>query len=393
MAIVQSVIVGLAMLSDLGIEASIIHNKRGHESVFVNTAWTMRLIQSVVIWLGVCIAAPFAASFYSEPMLAMLLPVVGFGAVIGGFTSTKLALVNRSLLMKKLVFIEIGSQTAGLLVTILWAWLDRSVWAMVGGGLTAVAVKVAASHLLLEGESNKFAWDPESVKELFGFGHWVLVSSALTFVAGEGNKLLVGAFVGVKMLSFYTLAGTMNLMFWTIAQQVSNRVLFPAYSEVVREQPERLRAVAARSRLYLIVPGWLIALFFVLWGDDFMSILYDQRYAESGRMLQLLAMGSMVGVIGSSYNGLLWAKGMVRASTGVLAVQIVFQILGIFVGHHFLGELGVILGLAIVSWLLYPVNAYVHAKIGLWEPKLDLPFIALSILVVVMNFTNIFKFN
>lgn len=391
MAIVQSVIVGLSMLSDLGIAASIIHNKRGDETVFVNTAWTMQVIQSVIIWLGVCLIAPLAASYYAQPMLAILMPIVGLGSVIGGLASTKLALINRSLLMKKLVLIEVGAQASGLLVMVLWAWIDRSIWSLVGGGLVAALVKTTASHLLLEGAHNKFTWDRDSVKELFGFGQWVLVSSMLTFLAGEGNKLLIGAFLGVKLLAFFTLASSMSMVFWMIAQQVSNKVLFPAYSELARERPERLRAVVARIRLFLIVPGWLISLFFVLWGDHFMSILYDQRYAESGNMLQMLAMGMMVAVIGSSYNGLLWAKGMVRISTVVLAVQIAIQILGMIVGHYFLGARGVVLSAAVMSWLLYPVQAYVHARIGLWEPKLDLPFIALSVLVVSLNFTEIFN--
>ena len=181
----------------------------------------------------------------------------------------------------------------------------------------------------------------------------------------------------------------MSLVFLQIARQVNAKVLFPAYSEVVRERPERLREVAARSRLLLIIPGWLIALFFVIWGDHFMGLLYDQRYAESGNMLQVLAMGSLISVIGNSYNGLLWARGMLRVSTAVLAVQIVFQVAGMFIGYHFLGENGVVLSVAVVCWLLYPLDAYVHARIGLWHPKIDLPLIALSILVVALNFRGI----
>jgi O-antigen/teichoic acid export membrane protein len=391
MAIVQSVIVGLSMLSDLGIETSIIHNKRGHEAIFANTAWTMQVIQSVTIWVTICLLAPFIAAYFAQPQLASLMPVVGFGSVLGGLASTKLALVNRSLAMKKLVLIEVGSNALGLLVMVLWAWIDHSIWSLVGGGLFGALVKMLASHLLLEGDHNRFAWDPESAKALFGFGQWVLVSSMLTFIAGEGNKLLVGSFLGVKLLAFFTLASTMSLVFWQIAQQVNSRVLFPAYSEVVRERPERLRAVAARSRLFLIVPGWLIALFFVLWGDHFMWMLYDERYAESGNMLRLLAMGSLIGIVGGSYNGLLWAKGMVKTSTMILAAQILIQVLGMIVGYYYFGAQGVVLSAALVNWLLYPVQAYVHGRIGLWEPKVDLPFVALSVFVVVIYFTSVFE--
>ena len=391
MAIVQGVIVGVALFSDVGIESSVIQNKRGHEMVFVNTAWTLQVIRSIVIWLVLCMIAPLAASLYSEPMLSRMIPVVGFASVLGGFASTKLALSSRTLVLKKRVFIEIGSYSCGLLVMILWAWIDHSVWSLVGGGLFGAFTKMASSHLFLEGENNKFAWDRESVKELFNFGQWVLVSSILTFLAGEGNKLLIAAFLGVKLLAFFNLANTMNLVFWQIASQLNSKVMFPAYSELVRERPERLRAVAAKSRLYLIASGWLIALFFVLWGDHFMWMLYDQRYADSGYMLRMLAMGSLIGVIGNSYNGLLWAKGMVKVSTMILAVQIAVQVLGMIVGHHFFGPKGVVLSVAIGAWILYPLQAYVHAKIGLWEAKLDLPFIVLSVIVVGMNFTYIFN--
>lgn len=390
MAIVQSVAVGLIMLSDIGIATSIIHNKRGTEAVFVNTAWTMRLIQSVMIWLLLCLLSPFFASFYGQPLLASLMPVVGFGSVLGGLVSTKMALANRSLALKKLVLIEVGSQVIGLLVMILWAWIDHSIWSLVWGGLIGASVKTVASHLLLEGTHNRFAWDRDSVRELFGFGQWMLVSSILTFFSGEGNKLLLGAFLGVKVLAFFTLASAMSSMFWQIAQQVNSKVLFPAYAEVVRERPERLREVAARSRLLLIVPGWLIALFFVLWGDHFMWLLYDQRYADSGNMLRMLAMGALMWSIGGSYNGLLWAKGMVKLSTVILVAEVAIQWLGMMVGYHFLGERGVILSVAAVAWLLYPVQALIYLKIGLWEPKIDLPFIALSVLVVALNFTEIF---
>ncbi|MFZ2160714.1 MAG: oligosaccharide flippase family protein [Sideroxyarcus sp.] len=390
MAIVQSVIVGLSMLSDLGIETCIIHNKRGHEPVFVNTAWTIQLIQNVIIWLTLCMFAPLIASYYSQPMLASIMPVVGFGGVLAGLTSTKLVLINRTLALKKLVLIEVGSQTVGLLVMILWAWIDHTIWSLVWGGLIGAFIKMAASHLALEGAHNKIVLDRESVKELFGFGQWLLVSSLLTFLAGEGKKLLLGAFLGVKVLAFFTLASAMSSMFWQITQQISSRVLFPAYAEVVRERPERLKAVAARSRLFMIIPGWMIALFFVLWGDHFMWLLYDQRYSESGNMLRILAMGAMMWAIGGSYNGLLWAKGMVKTSTVILVAEVSIQLLGMMVGYHFLGERGVVLSVAAVAWFLYPVQAYIFARIGLWEPKIDLPFIALSILVVALTFTATF---
>lgn len=387
MAIVQAIMVGIALLTDVGIEPAIIQNKRGHEPVFLNTAWTMQAMQGVLIWLMVCGLAPFVANLYDQPILTGLLPVAALGAVLGGLSSTKLVAASRVLNIKKRVLIEVSSYSLGILLTILLAWVYKSIWSLVCGGLIGALVKTLASHFLHDGAKNRFAWEWASVKALFGFGQWVIVSSALTFLAGEGSKLLLGAFLGVKLLALFTLASTMSLVFWQIAQQLNSRVFFPAYSEVARERPERLRVIAARSRLFLIVPGWLVALFFVFWGDDFMSLLYDSRYTESGQILQVLAMGMLAGVVGGSYNGLLWAKGMVRASTILLVLQVFVQVVGMVIGNYFFGDKGVILSAALAAWLLYPVQAYIHARIDLWYPRLDVPILLVSMIVVILNFS------
>ena len=85
MAIIQTVMIGLTMMSDIGIVPSIIHNKRGNEPEFLNTAWSLQVVQGVLIFFVVFLSAPFFAKFYNEAMLSQLLPVVGLSSLIAGF--------------------------------------------------------------------------------------------------------------------------------------------------------------------------------------------------------------------------------------------------------------------------------------------------------------------
>jgi len=389
MAIVQTVMVGLIMMSDIGIQPSIIQNKRGDEPGFLNTAWTIQVMQGAFIFLAVSVTAPFFATFYHEPLLAQLLPVVGLGAVISGFKSTKLATANRKLYMAKVTLIEIVTYTISLIIMIWLAWLYKSVWALVWGTLLGNFLKMLASHYYLPGARNHFAWERSSVRALLGFGSWVFISSALTFLAGEGNKLFVAKLLDVRTLAFYTLADTMCMIFWQLILQLTGRILLPAYSEVVRDKPERLNAVMTKTRLVMIIPGWLVAIFFIFYGDQLMWKIYDNRYHESGVMLHILAMGSLVGIISGSYVGALWAKGMVRVSTALQAFQIVIQVVAILIGYHFYKDHGVVIALATISWLLYPAYTYVHIKAGIWQPKIDLPFLAISALIIFIASNSI----
>ena len=138
-----------------------------------------------------------------------------------------------------------------------------------------------------------------------------------------------------------------------------------------------------KSRLIQIVPYWLVCVFFVYFGQSLMQILYDDRYKDSGWMLQMLALGSLVGSLGISYNGILWAKGMVRTSTVLLAIHLFIQVSAMVVGSYLGGAKGLVLAVAFAGWLLYPVYAFAYSRLSLWQPKLDLPFIGVAILIAV----------
>lgn len=392
MAIVQAVMVGVVMLSDVGIEQSIVHNKRGDEPAFVNTAWTLKVIRGVLMWVALWLLAYPIASFYGEPMLAQLLPVAGLTAIIGGLSSTKIASADRNLGIARTTVIDVGSYAFGLAVTIVWAWMDRSIWSLVIGSIVGAAAKTIASHVWLDGITNRFSWDPESLRSLRTFGQWIFVGSALTFLVGEGSRLLIGNLLDVRMLAFFSLAMVINLFPFQICQQIGGRILFPAYSEILRERPERLYAAVQKSRLIQIVPYWLICVCFVYFGQSLMGILYDERYKDSGWMLQMLALGSLVGSLMSSYNGILWAKGLARTSTVLLAIQLFIQIPAMMIGSYLGGAKGLVFAVATVGWLMYPVHAFVYSRLSLWQPKIDLPFIGASLLIAtfVLNDPSFF---
>jgi O-antigen/teichoic acid export membrane protein len=243
---------------------------------------------------------------------------------------------------------------------------------------------MVASHIVLHGIKNQFAWDQDAVNHLRGFGRWILLGSALTFLSAEGGRLLIGAMLDMRQLALFTLASTMSLMLWQAMQQVSGRAYFPAYSEVYRANPKKLASVLFKARLTIIFPNWCLAVLFIFLGSQLMDKLYDERYHGSGLMLELLAVGLLVRCLWGAYSGVLLAMGKAATETMLTAIQIVCQISGISIGYYYWGGVGIVIGMAAANWVMYPVNAYVMARNGLWQPKLDFVFIAASIMIVVL---------
>ena len=389
MAIIQAVIYGVHMLTDVGIGASIVQKDNGNDPVFLNTAWTVQIVRGFLACLVLLALAAPVANFYEEPLLANMLRVIALTAIIGGFFSTKLHTAQRNLEAGRLTLIEVGTYAFGLLATIFLAWWLQSVWALVWGSFITDSTKMIVSHVGLHGIKNRLTWNRAALNQLLGFGRWILLSSALTFMSVEGARLFIGAVLDMRQLALFTLASTMSLLFWQAMQQVANRVFFPAYSEVHRSNPQNLISVLYKVRLTLILPSWGLAVLFVFFGTWVMELLYDERYHESGVMLQQLGAGTLVACLWGSYSGVLLARGKVAAMTTLTAIQIICQFSMMVIGNHYGGSAGLVMGVAAANWLVYPAYAWVMSRNGLWQQKLDMPFLGISVLILAWAWSSL----
>lgn len=371
MAILNAVLIGLNMLSDVGLSLGIIRSKRGDSPAFLDTVWTIQIAKGVIVATAMWIAAVPIAHAYGQPELAQMMPVMGLVALIGSFASTNIDLAKRNVDAARLTMMEVAAQAIGIAAMILFAWLDPTPWALVWGNIVGVSARVVASHTVLPGRRSRLAWERDVVREVFGFGGWVMLSSAVTYLSGEGRQLMLGALVDVRLLGLLGLSAALSLAAWSAIQQIANKVLFPAYSEIVRTDAARLSRVVERSRRVQLVPGCLFSAVLALGGPAIIGFLYDPRYADAGLILQIQATGMMIGLLSASYSGVLWALGRPGLSTALLSLQVGVNLTAMVIGAKIAGPLGVVVGSALTGSLIYPINAWVYRRMGLWHPRTD----------------------
>ena len=122
---------GLILLSDVGIQQSVIQNPRGEDRDFLDTAWTIQVVRGLI--LG-ALAAAFAWPFswlYAEPILAPMMLVAAAQLVVSGFDSMSLFTLRRRVRLGWVVGVDVGSQATAVVVMLLWASVEPSVWALV----------------------------------------------------------------------------------------------------------------------------------------------------------------------------------------------------------------------------------------------------------------------
>lgn len=386
MALVSVFLQGLQMFSDVGIGPSIIQNHRGDDRAFLNTAWSIQIIRGVVLFLiGIAAAFPFAA-MYGEPQLGPLIAVASTAALLAGFNSTGLFAANRHLAVGRITALELLSQSISVVVMITLAWFYPSVWALVAGGIVAAGVKMGFSHMLWPGR-DRVGWDWEAAGALIRFGKWIFATSAVSFMAAQGHRLLLGAYLVMSELGIYAIAFHLTDVVRGVVSKLTHTVMFPAFSRTWRENRERMRSVYYRARLasdLLILPplGALAAT-----GPTVVNILYDDRYIEAGWMLQILSIRVAVSCATLFGGACLLAAGNPRYAFVTNSIQIVWIFVGVPLIWPYFGLQGTlwIIGTAnipaafIIAWGLHQ-----YGVLQVWRELLAIACFAVGILLGVL---------
>lgn len=337
MALANVIMVGIAMLSDIGISQGIIQSKRGTDPVYLNTAWTLQILRGGVLWfIALLIAAGIycfglwgwlpQGSVYADPVLPYVIAVLSFSALIAGFVSTNVATANRHLALRQLTLLELVSQLSGLLLMVAWVLLEKSIWALVAGALLASVVRVLLSHVVLPGAKNYIHWDKNAFLEIFGFGKWIFLTSLLGFLSANGDRLILSGLIDPAALGLYVIALFLVGALQEVFVKLGGSVAFPAFSEVLRGQGQTLKLAYYKFRLPLDVATLVSAGLLFSAGHLLICFLYDARYQAAGPMVEILSI-SLFGVRFSLADQCFLAMGKPK----LLVPIIVSKLLGLFV--------------------------------------------------------------
>lgn len=365
MNLVYIFIVGLHLFSDVGSGPTIIRSDRGDDPEFLNNVWTIQVIRGVLLWIGCLFLAVPAANIYGEPKLIWLLPIAGLTCISGGFHSTSVFTLTRHMEPGKWSRFELQNQIIGTSLMITLAWFNRNIWALVIGYVLSSVIPMVRSHFLIPNYRNRFAWNWSIVKEMATFGRWILLSTMLTFMAGQVDKLLIAKVVSWQFLGIYGVVMAISEMPRSIIERVADQVIFPAVSQLIDLPRADLRQKLLHNRRPVLLAMALGLSLLVCFGDGVVSIMYDQRYASGSWMLPLLALGIWPNVLFQTLYPLLFALSKPQYQTWGNFGKFVFTGVGIPLAFSKFGEVGVILVIAFNDLPLYAAIAY-----GLWRERL-----------------------
>ncbi|WP_083636432.1 oligosaccharide flippase family protein [Bradyrhizobium sp. AS23.2] len=396
MAVATVIMSTLAVFSDLGLKQSVIQSKRGSDPSFLNTIWTIQILRgfqlglaalAVAIVVGVVTHYGWIStdSVYADPRVPYVIASVSVTAIITGFASTKVYQASRDLQIGKLTLIEVAAQIAGLASMLGWIAVDRSIWALVAGSISAATTSSCLSHFMLPGHKSRWEWNRPVIREIMQFGKWILLTSIVGSLIANLDRLLLAAMVDPTTLGIYAIAFNMFLSIEQLLMRVVAGIAYPAISEVVRNRPDNLKRAYYKIHPVVASLAYAATGFLGSFAPRLIALLYDARYADAGWMLQVLSIGLIMTPFQLALQTFM-ALNMPKINYAVAVLRLTLILVAMPAGFWILGLQGALVGLVLSSVACTIAILFVSAKVGILDaPRELLPLPAAAVGLIAGN--------
>jgi len=308
-------------VSELGLDDSLIQRTERNVDAYLNTLWTMKVLQGIAIVAIAYFAAPSVAAIFDEPRAAVVLRAVALSPLLIGIRNPRVMYLDKNLEFHKKFVYQFSGTLVQVGVAIGLALLSGTVWALVFGLLLGDVVRTISSYAI-DPYVPVPAFDRGRAREMFGYGKWLTGSGLVSFLFSEGDDAFVGWFLGAPALGFYQMAYRLARAPSTEVTQVISSVMLPTYSEIQDDLVALRNAYFSVLKLTVLVSAPM-ALGIVAVAPTFVRAFLGTEWTVAIVPMQILAAWGLLLSIGSSSGPLFKARGRPDYITKVMILKTV----------------------------------------------------------------------
>lgn len=329
MILVNTLRIGMELVSDIGVGQNIIRSPNADKPVFYNTVFTMQAVRGLAISLIFAACAVPLSYFYAINKLQWIIPVAACVSLLGGITSLGPEFLKRELRFRELAFFEMLSAALASIILVVLCFIWPNIWSLVIGSVLGTTVNFALSYRIRSKVKYKFMFDTAVVAEVRNFSKWIFASSIIYFLSTNFDRLFFAKVVPLNVLGIYGIAKTLADLISTLAQRLGGNVLFPYLAAHMHLERSQLRAQFAPYRLRFLLLAALGLAIAVTGSDILIKSIYDRRYHDATWMLTILVLGSWFSILANVNEATLLGLGRPSNIAASNLVKLVYLIAGL----------------------------------------------------------------
>lgn len=387
-AMAMTVSAFFVIFADGGMVWSIIQRQNISTAEIANLRWLNGGLGLFMMVLAIAVA-PLVAAFYGYHEITWVLAILGVNFFITGISTPSIMWLKRQQRFKAIALIDIFATIAAGAISVFSAFQGAGVWALVIQAVTKFLIQGVLVTFVAKCPVGWFSRQVD-MKNLTLFGSSLIAFGAVNYFARNLDNVLIGAYIDAESLAFYTRAYFLMTLPSMLTTGALSGLLVSILSRL-QEHPEKLQKQYAHTLRFLFIVCAPIAIYFLLFPQDPIALLYGEQWTGVVPLLQVMSLACLTQPIHNTMGWLFTAAGKagnmfrwgIVASTTLsisFAVGVQYGALGVAIAYSIIMGIGLTIG---AVWI-----AHHSAKIKFIE---TCNYLVLPILVTVL--TIIFSYS
>ena len=347
-------------------------------SAMINTAWTILVLQGVLVAIVLLAISPLAVSYFGEERLGAIIFVLSLSCIVDGFFNIGITLARKELDFALDFRASVYTRLSSFVATLVLVVILRDYWALVYGRLLGSLMGVSISYMV---HPYRPRFCLEYYRKFLAYSSAIIPLKISRYLNEKLDAIVVGGAASAATLGIYNIAGDLAKMFTNEIAAPLGRGLMPGYAKLASDPKElaiayaRVLAVATAIILPVGIGLCLVAeqLVPILLGDQWLDavpyVMFLSIYATLLSVQRLMSTQILI-VSGHEVRAaiLSWSRAILLLVACIVAAKLY-------------GPLGVAMICPVVGLVMLPVSVIVLTKsipisIGgvvaaLWRPILS----------------------
>ena len=277
----------LEIISDVAVDRMILQAKDGSKARLINTAHVVLILRGLVIGGLLWLSAPLIALFFKVPDALWAFQWMAAVPVIKGFMHLDIRRMQRHLKHQAYAIVEAFPQLVALGLVLPFLELFGGYATVVFLAIAQSFISVIVSHYLAV-RPYGLAFDGGYIRRFISFG-WPILLSALPLIAVyQGDRVIVGKYLGMEALAIYSAAFMLAMVPGLLTSKVCLSLVMPLLAKA-RSQGDLFYERFQLMGQGVVITACAYLLFFSFLGGHVLGLAFGAGYASFGPVLLVLA--------------------------------------------------------------------------------------------------------
>lgn len=301
-----------------------------------NAAWTLRLIQGLLGAALLAVASSWAAKYFNEPRVEIILWFLGVALVLEGASNIGLALAQKQFNFALDFKVNLMAKLCGVATTWAVGWWLGDYRALVAGIFVGSLMVFLLSYVL---HPHRPVWTTRGIAQIWKHSKWLLLSNMGGFLLGRSDELIAARIGTPAQYGAYHVGGDLGRLAVSEIGPAMVRAFLPVLAtikhDIARTNAAVLKTIAATNAITLPM-GLGVAAVAVPLTD----LVLGPNWGQAAPFVALYSVVAVVRFSVSALNAELILYGHTRTQSTLMWAELVFFVLGVLLfmpAYHLVG--------------------------------------------------------